>query len=593
MSGPPGARPDGPAPSERPRLLPAGGVVAGVLTLIAVVCGTVGVDQQLDQYPGARHDAWEICFRVLQLFVLEWDEPEGSLAVPWLLQVARFVAPAVTFYAAFEAGRRLFSEELRQRWTRRRRGHVIVCGSGSGARSLALTLTASGHQVVVVGGEPGGRTAGRGAPQPVAGDPRFATTLTAAGLAGAKALYACDEDSTRNLAVALAASGTLVAGGPSIHAEIRDPALCRALQARWWSGDGARRVRLDFFNRYQAAATRLAREDAAQLSDDRSREVLVFGDGAFAAAFITCLARLDRDPSRLRITWVGPGAGEAVQELSAVHPYLRDACLLRGSEAALSEAVREAAGRGSVARVYLCPPDPEQAIRQALLDTDLWRACPESVTVCADDVIGYWQAFRPSDTAAAPLDGMGGRLRLWSIKASAYRPDAIGEDLTEIMARAVHEAYLRQRARERAAGARPTGTLLPWSDLPEDLRNANRSQVISFGQKLAELDCVLMPRDGRVAPLELPPDVVESLAEAEHRRWMDDRRAAGWTYAAVRDDAARHHPDLVPWSELADTDREKDREAIRGMGAVLADVGFDVVPATSTRTGTGIPRPRR
>ncbi|WP_077799420.1 RyR domain-containing protein [Streptomyces sp. JHA26] len=593
MSAPPAPRPDGPAESERPRLLPAGGVVAGVLALVAVVCGLIGVDQQLDQYPHARHDTWEICFRVLQLFALEWDEPDGSLAVPRLLQVARFLAPAVTLYAAFEAGRRLFSEELRQRWIRRRRGHVIVCGSGSGARSLALSLTASGERVVVVGNEPGGRTAGRGAAQHVTGDPRFSATLTAAGLAGAKALYACDEDSTRNLAVALAASGTLAAGGPSIHAEIRDPALCRALQARWWSGDGARRVRLDFFNRYQAAATRLAREEAARLPDDGAREILVAGEGAFPAAFVTGLGRLGPDPSRLVVTWVGPGADEAVREISAVHPFLGDARVLRSSGATLPDAVREAVARGAAARVYLCSPDPEQVIRQALLDTDLWRAGPESVTVCADDIIGYGQAFRPPGTAAASLDGMGGRLRLWSIKASAYRQDAIGEDLTEIMARAVHEAYLRQRARERAAGREPTGTLVPWSDLPEDLRNANRSQVISFGQKLAELDCVLMPRDGRAASLVLPPEIVESLAEAEHRRWMDDRRAAGWTYAAVRDDVARHHPDLVPWSELADADREKDREVIRGMGAILADVGFDVVSAAGSRSGTGIPRPRR
>lgn len=593
MSGTPVPGPEDPAERGRPPLLPAGGVIAGGLALVAVGCGLIGVDQQLSRYPDVRHDGWEICYRVLQLFVLEWDEPAGSPPVPWLLQVARFVAPAVTLYALFEAGRRLFAEELRQRRARRRRGHVIVCGSGAGARSLAQSLTASGHRVVVVGRDPGGRPAGADGLPSVAGDPRFSSTLTAAGLAGARALYACDEDSTWNLAVALAASDALTSGGPAIHAEIRDPVLCRALQARWWSGDGARRVRLDFFNRYQAAAARLAREEAGRLPDTRPREMLVAGDGPFAAALITSLGRVGLDPSRTTVTWAGPRSGEAVRELARVHPYLSEARLLRSTEAPLAEAVREATARGSLARVYLCPPDPEQAIRQALLDTELWRARPETVTVCADDVIGYGQAFQPSGTAAAPLDGMGGRLRLWSIKASAYRPDAIGEDLTEIMARAVHEAYLRQRARERARGAEPTGTSLPWAELPEDLRNANRSQVISFGQKLAELDCVLMPRDGRAAPLVLPPDIVETLAEAEHRRWMDDRRAAGWTYAAVRDDTARHHPDLVPWTELDEAAREKDREVIRGMGAVLADVGFDVVPVKGAESGTEIPGPRR
>lgn len=585
------ARPDEPGPGERPRLLPAGGVITGALAVAAVLCGLIGVHQQLDQYPAARHDGWEICFRVLQLFVLEWDDPGGTLPVPPLLQVARFVAPAATFYAAFEAGRRLFSEELRQRRTSRQRGHVIVCGSGTGARSLTLALVTAGRRVVSIGSEPGRPTTDTEGLRVLSGDPRFPSTLGMAGLAGADALYACDEDSTWNLAVALAASDALTAGGPSIHAEIRDPALCRALQARWWSGDGARRVRLDFFNLYQAAATRLAQEEAARLTGTRPREILVFGDGAFAAAFTTSLARLDIGPARLRITWVGPGSVESTRKLSRVHPYLNEACVLRGAETSLPDVVREVAARDAAARVYLCAPEPEQAIRQALLDTDLWRAGPETVTVCVDDVIGYGRAFESFDGAAG-LDGMGGRLRLWSIKASAYHPGAIGEDLTETLARAVHKAYLRQRARERAAGGQPTGTLASWSDLPEDLRHANRSQVVSFGQKLAELSCVLMPRDGRAEPLELAPAIVEPLAEAEHRRWMDDRRASGWTHGAVRDDAARHHPDLVPWSELAEADREKDREVIRGMGTVLADVGFDVVPVVDVEAGTAFPRPR-
>ncbi|MGW3493826.1 RyR domain-containing protein [Streptomyces sp. NPDC001020] len=589
MSVEPAHQQEGNRGSARPRAVPAGGAVAGALALVAVAFGLVGVHQQLSQHAGARQDVWEVLFRVLQLFALEWDEPGQALPLPWPLQIARFLAPTVTVYAAVEAGRRLFADELRQLRVSRQHGHAIVCGSGPGARSLARDLTASGQRVVIVS-EDASQPAARSADALViVGDPRFPTALAAAGLAGATALYACDEDSTRNLAVALTAAGAVTSEGLRVQAEIRDPLLCRALQARWWSGSETRRVRLDFFNRYQVAAARLLQEEAAHLSDGKPREVLVVGQSSFARAFITCLGRFGVDPASLTITVVGESSEQTVEDLVRTYPYLVDTCTLRHAHATCAEAVRQSVGRGAVARVYLCASEQDQVIRQALLDTDLWRASPEKVTVCMDDVIGYGEALQRSGMMTAPVDDMGGRLKLWSVKAAAYRLDAVGEDFTEMMSRAVHEAYVRRQVRERAAGVETSGTFVAWDELSEDLRNANRNQVLSYGQKLAELGCVLMPRDGQAAPFSLDDDVEERLAQAEHLRWMNDRLRAGWSYAQVRDDSALHHPNLVPWSELSEADREKDREVVRGMGAVLADAGFDVVRVTDTESPVVVP----
>ena len=33
----------------------------------------------------------------------------------------------------------------------------------------------------------------------------------------------------------------------------------------------------------------------------------------------------------------------------------------------------------------------------------------------------------------------------------------------------------------------------------------------------------------------------------------------GWTYGAVRDDAKKHHPDLVPYAQLPESEKEYDR----------------------------------
>ena len=46
---------------------------------------------------------------------------------------------------------------------------------------------------------------------------------------------------------------------------------------------------------------------------------------------------------------------------------------------------------------------------------------------------------------------------------------------------------------------------------------------------------------------------------AQHRQWMKQRKAQGWEYGAVRDDAKKHHPMLVPFEELPEIEQKKDQ----------------------------------
>ena len=66
-------------------------------------------------------------------------------------------------------------------------------------------------------------------------------------------------------------------------------------------------------------------------------------------------------------------------------------------------------------------------------------------------------------------------------------------------------------------------------------------------------------------------NLVEYLAENAHENWAAQRIADGWTYGEVRDDAAKTHPDLVPYSDLTDAEKEYDRRtATETLKAVLA-----------------------
>lgn len=66
---------------------------------------------------------------------------------------------------------------------------------------------------------------------------------------------------------------------------------------------------------------------------------------------------------------------------------------------------------------------------------------------------------------------------------------------------------------------------------------------------------------------QLPGDVMELLAELEHIRWCRYHYLSNWQRGAgkdgQKDQAARLHPDLIPYGELTEADKKKDRDNIR------------------------------
>ncbi|MDH3226015.1 MAG: RyR domain-containing protein [Thermoleophilia bacterium] len=74
--------------------------------------------------------------------------------------------------------------------------------------------------------------------------------------------------------------------------------------------------------------------------------------------------------------------------------------------------------------------------------------------------------------------------------------------------------------------------------------------------------------------VKLPEELeqlVELLAENAHDNWSLQRMSEGWTYGPARDDVAKTHPDLVPYADLPDSEREYDRRtAMESLRAIVA-----------------------
>ena len=78
----------------------------------------------------------------------------------------------------------------------------------------------------------------------------------------------------------------------------------------------------------------------------------------------------------------------------------------------------------------------------------------------------------------------------------------------------------------------------------------------------------------------LPNDLnalAEEIAKNVHEVWSEGRMKEGWTYGEERDDAKKHHPCLVPYEELTETEKEYDRNTSQETLKLIMKLGFRIV----------------
>jgi hypothetical protein len=150
----------------------------------------------------------------------------------------------------------------------------------------------------------------------------------------------------------------------------------------------------------------------------------------------------------------------------------------------------------------------------------------------------------------------------------------LSEDLRETLAQAIHEKY-----RQEQWGQKPADdpAMQPWEKLREDLKESNRQQADQIPEKLRIVGYGIRPAaGGEPARVELTLEEVEMLARMEHDRWMEEKTKAGWHYGIPRNDEKKLHPCLVPWKELPEEEKEKDRQAVGGIPGFLGQFGFEI-----------------
>lgn len=165
--------------------------------------------------------------------------------------------------------------------------------------------------------------------------------------------------------------------------------------------------------------------------------------------------------------------------------------------------------------------------------------------------------------------------------------DVVSISTARKIARAIHSGYLREVARQGSQGSGvKENNLSEFDDLPEEIQESNLGNAVHIPTKLLSVGYRIRPvRKGyKARTLRLDAEEIETMARIEHLRWSWEKRLNGWTWGNVKDERTKRHPNLVPYEELTEDEKEKDRELVRLVPAILQDIKFEAYPVSSDHT---------
>lgn len=582
----------------------------------------------------AQPESWEsgavpppfpdVLLALAQMFIGEGPTGVADPA-PFWLRVAFLAAIVVTITALLEGVLSLFSwfYDAAVVFAGYHHDHIVICGLSRMGLHLAREFKQAGERVIVIerdGDNPNLDEARDERLRVHLGDATQAVTLRDARAHRARRVICVTDDDTNSEIVH--ALDEMTQDGkhrPPCHVHLANRRLFRSLydtqMERRAAGaapsPGSDRdtppLPVDYFNlatwgapcltkwcwQPPAAGGRDPRDfRCAPLfsTDGTQNHFIVVGAGTLGQAFIVdCtrryIARPEHDPKQqLIFTIVDRAANRQQQELDFYHPSLAKIWQLRPFEMAVPGLAYDRGDflRGTnlppPRRVFICLADDTASLVAGLQMVRVLRQAGHQETlvlVRVDEEKGlmWTEELREENSPR------GKQLKPFKILDETMKVDFMRFAPPDHIAKALHEAYLaQQKADNPNATPEEKPAMVEWEDLAEEYRESSRNQAVSIEEALAAL-----PRPRTIVvggtTAALSRDDIEVLARREHDRWMNEKIANGWTYAPVRDNTAKHHPNLLPWEEIDEPTRQIDRDMVEAWPKALAAAGLGIAAA--------------
>lgn len=603
--------------------LAIGALLAGIVVALVAFVGARVYTDRIDD-----GDLADQVYLAAQTFTVSLDTPPEEATYPGELQIARFLAPLTLATGALLALAGLFRETRDRFRIWRTPNTVVVAGLGAVGLEAARSAKRQGYRVVTIEAldlEAVNTVRRLGIPV-VTGDARERSTWHQARAKRATdIIVTCGHDQTTGEA-AMAAIAEIdrdrwywpwpTKRPVDIRAHLDDRRLA-ALHERQRTSrrEGAiRPITLRSFHVNDlAAAQLLAMYPPCNLLPSTVPRVVLVGSSNLARAVLIQLARYwsvarhcTFPDTRLAVLVASADAPSFVAETCHEVPDLERVLALSTVTEHLHRpdvaATLLPGDTGRCTQVYVCEEDEAVGLSIALRLTDALseEAVPERPVVVQTRVTSgptrlvlefdtHEETGRIREFATARVRS-GARIATFSPLEVACEALTLLGGSVDQRARLTHNMYRAQRIAhpERHRGESDV-KMNPWRDLDEKSKGSNQWQVEDMPRQWAMLGVSddYQRLTGAEVPIPIRWEEADRAARTEHIRWCGEKWADGWEYAPVRDEERKKHPDLLPYDQLPEYTRDKDRIAVLGYCLGLAVEGR-CLPARTVRGENGV-----
>ena len=563
-------------------------IVKLVLTGTAVILGFIGFGGLV--WPHSTNDF----ANVFQVWLDAWYNTAGLLTlhlprkfeqpdVPWELQIARFLLPALGIWLSFQVYLRLTRQRLRFFALFGLSDHVIVVGPGTRARTIAQLCKAEDPKrslVYITDAEDDTTLADLSALGTIIlrAPPLVADTYVSANLKRARSIVVAGERSTDNIrscdkirSVALSQRAADVPA-LSLVVAIDSPEMAAVMDASFHEARD-RRIEYRLLDPVDNVAEGLTRRLLPLLgSSSGIPAIVMIGWSGAAPAIYRRLLR--NGPPGFQLALVDQSAELTRSALFASAPGLAGLSGLTfitsdtGPSLLANTHFAEALRNPHLAAVIVSGDSDDSNFRIAIQlrrfarAQHLWTAPIYMQQQGSDIALDSLRKLIAAETIDVS------RIYAFGSVEEQFAPASVLHTVDEKMARAVHERYLEEM-RSQAPDAKPAPNTAPWEDLMETFRAASRAQAEHIDLKLAHVKCCRVAGEGG-ADFAFSGEEIERLARLEHWRWCVNRWLDGWTYGTQKKVELLKHDQLKPYEDLTEGQKDLDRAPIRNLPKLLA-----------------------